>query len=436
VSATLVASIAAIVPVYAQYAGPAILARGEAPASMSEAPINFRPFVTLSATYDTGLATVALTDQGQLATGASYGVTIAGGISGSKQWKRTFVGLDYRGSYTDYKQTQPQSYDQSLLLGIKYRFSPHIQFNLRESAGLFNRDFGLAGLAQTVPFDPMASYVPTTDFFDNRTIYLTTQADLIYQRTARLSFDFGGGVFINRRLSTALYGAVGQSAQGDVQYRISRRQTVGALYGFNHFGFTHVTGGTDVHYVAGSYSIRPSRRLEFSAMGGMMRQENKYLQTVAVDPVIAALLGVTQTSQLYHDIQYRPRFSARLSRTFHNGVAYASAGNDVTPGNGLFLSSYATSVMGGYSYTGLRRWSVTASAGMVWAQASGPLTGGYGNATAQFSLARTIGRGMSSTLTYSARQYTSPDFQKYNRLIYTIALGVAFSPGNIPLRVW
>jgi hypothetical protein len=435
-AAPLVAGIVAIAPVYAQYAGPAILARGEAPAAMSAASINFRPFVTLSATYDTGLGSIAVTDQGQLATGASYGVSIAGGISGSKQWKRTSVGLDYRGSYTHYKQTQPQSYDQSLLLGVKYKVSPHIRFNLRESAGLFTRDFGLAELAQTVPFDPVGSYVPTTDFFDNRTIYLTTQADLIFQKTARLSFDLGGGVFINRRLSTALYSAVGQSAQGDVQYRIARRQTIGALYGFNHMGFTHLIGGTDVHYVAGSYSIRPTRRLEFSVIVGMMRQENKFLQAVAVDPVIAALLGVTQSVQLYHGIQYRPRFSARVSKIFHNGVVYASAGNDVTPGNGLFLTSYATTAMGGYSYTGLRHWSVSASGGGVWAQARGPLTGGYGNATAQLSIARTIGRGMSSTFTYSARQYTSPDFQKYNRLIYTLAIGVAFSPGNIPLRVW
>ena len=426
----------ATAPVYAQYSGPAILARGEAPAAMSEATVSFRPFVTLSATYDTGLGSVAVTDQGQLATGESYGILIAGGISGSKQWKRTSLGLDYRGSYTDYKQSQLNSYSQSVLLGLKYQMSRHIRLNLRETAGMFTRDFGLAGLAQTVPFDPVASYVPTTDFFDNRTLYLTTQTDLVYQKSARLSFDLGGGLFINRRLSTALYGAVGQSAQGDVQYRIARRQTIGALYGFNHMGYTHLIGGTDVHYVAGSYSIRPTRRLEFSATVGMMRQENKFLQTVAIDPVIVALLGVTQAVQIFHDIQYRPRFSARISNTFHNGVVYASVGNDVTPGNGLFLTSYATTVMGGYSYTGLRHWSVSASGGGVWAQTRGLLTGAYGNATGQLSIARNIGWGLSSTVTYSVRQYTSPDFSKYNRLIYNIAVGLAFSPGNIPLRVW
>ena len=424
------------VPVFGQYAGPAILARGEAPAAMQETPISFRPFITLSATYDTGLAGVAVTDQGQLATSAAYGAMISGGISGMKKWKRTTLGLDYRGSYTDYRTSQGQGYDQSFMLGLNYRLNRHTTFNFRETAGGFTRNFGMAGLAETVPFDPVGSYVPTTDFFDNRTLYLTSQADVVFQKSARLSFDLGGGLFINRRLSTALHGAVGESAMADMQYRISRRQTVGAVYTFNHMGYNNVLGGSFIHGVSGAYSIRLSRWWEFSGSGGFMRAESKFLQTTAVDPIIAELLGISYTTQLYHNILYRPSFSGRISRTIHHGVLYAFAGNAMTPGNGLFLTSYATILSGGYSYTGLRHWSASVTAGQTFAQAYGNIAGSYGGLTSQLSVSHTLTRNMSLSMNYSARKYQSPDYQNYNRLIYSASFGFSWSPGEVPLRIW
>ena len=43
-------------PAFAQYACPAILSRGDAPASMSTAEIDFRPFVNIAGAYTTGLS--------------------------------------------------------------------------------------------------------------------------------------------------------------------------------------------------------------------------------------------------------------------------------------------------------------------------------------------------------------------------------------------
>src|SRR4051812_665230 len=86
------------VPLLGQYGGPAILARGEAPAAMATPAISFRPFAEVTGTYDSGLAAVqAVNSAGQLANLASFGVSVAWGISGSHSWRRTRVGLDYRG---------------------------------------------------------------------------------------------------------------------------------------------------------------------------------------------------------------------------------------------------------------------------------------------------------------------------------------------------
>ncbi len=187
-------------PVFAQYAGPAILSRGEAPAAMATPQIDCRPFVDLSLVYDTGLSGVAVNAQGQLGNEATEGLELAGGISGTHSWKRTKIGLNYRGSIRRYlHNTSYDSSDQSLMLGIVHQVSRHVSLSLNENLGLFSRSFGIPGLAQTVPFDPSTTDAPTTDFFDNRTEYLSTQATLIYQKTARLSFSVGGDGFLTRR---------------------------------------------------------------------------------------------------------------------------------------------------------------------------------------------------------------------------------------------
>lgn len=433
----VVALIGLALPLYAQYAGPAILARGEAPAAMAAPQIDFRPFVEISGTYNTGLATVAVTDQGQLATASSLGVSLTWGLSGAHSWRHTRVGVDYRGSISHYtRQTYYDSTTEALMFSVVHQLSRNAIISFEETAGTFSRNFTPVGLSQTVPFDPSSSYIPTTDFFDNRTVYSTSHADLVYQRTARLSFSFGGDGIVIRRRSAALSGVVGQAARGDVAYRLSRRTTIGAGYTFNHYGFTRYFGGTDVHGVALGYSVALSRWVELSAYVGAARVEQKTIQAVPIDPAIAALLGITAATQVSHTIAYIPNLGARLSRTFRTGVAYAAAGHGVTPGNGLFLTSYSTTATAGYLYTGLRRWSFNASVIYSRNTAVGNVTGQYGGVGGTIAAARQITHSMHLTMTYSARRYDSPNYSNYNRVISEARLGFGFAPGDIPLRIW
>lgn len=404
---------------------------------MSAPQINFRPFLEIAGIYDTGLAAVAVTNQGGLANQSSAGVSVAWGVSGTHSWRHTKVGLDYRGDVNHYTRNSSfDSLDQSLLLGVTHQLSRHVLFTLRASAGIFSRDFGLIGLPQTVPFDPTTSNIPTTDFFDNRTMYLDGVADLIYQRTSRLSFDFGGGGAIVRRRSTALDGTVTQNAHGDMQYRLTKRSTIGANYTYFHYGFTHVFGGTDIHGAGGTLAIQLTRWVEFTGSAGVARAESKFEQTVPVDPIIAALLGITQGTQIVHTINYLPNLSGRLSRTFKRGVLYVSAGHTVVPGNGLFLTSYATSVLGGYTYTGIRRWSFGIQADYTQSKSIGNIRGKYSDLSGGFTASRQIIPSIHFIAQYSARHYDSPDFGNYNRLIHEGRIGFGWSPGDIPLRVW
>jgi hypothetical protein len=424
-------------PAFSQYAGPAILSRGEAPAAMSVPTISFRPYIDITGVYDTGLAGVGLTDKGQLANTAAAGMELTGGVSGVHSWRHTKVGLDYQGSFRHYSQkTFYDGSDQALLLGITHAFTQHITLTMRESAGMYARNPGVLGLSQTATFDPNTAYIPTTDYFDNRTIYAATQADLIVQKSARLSFDLGGDGYLVRRRSTALYGVTSGVARADVQYRLSRHTTIGANYNYSHYGFTRVFGSTDMHTLSGSYSLRLSRWLEFSGFAGVARAETRFVQNVPVDPVVTALLGIVSGTQVIYHIRYVPNVEGRLSRTFQSGVAYISGGRTVTPGNGLFLTSAMTTVNGGYNYTGLRRWSFGANVLYSYGDSFGNVNGTYRSTAGTITASRQLAHSFHALASVSARNYGSADFHLYRRVVWEGRIGIGWAPGDLPMRLW
>jgi hypothetical protein len=425
-------------PAFAQYAGPAILSRGDAPASMSTAEIDFRPFVSIAGTYVTGLSGLVATSQGTtLGNVSSPGILLSFGVSGTHSWKHTKIGLDYIGSITHYDNPTYGGYDnQYFLLSVTHQFSPHALFSLRENASISSQPLGWPGLPQTVTFDPASTYNPTTDFYDNRTIFLSTQAGFTFQKSARLSFYLGGQGSVTENQAPGLYSVTGAGANGDVQYRLTRRSTIGATYGYVHFEYHGTFNATDVHTVSGTYAIRLSRALEFSGFGGFSRSESKFLYGVPIAPAIASLIGLTSGVAINHSIVFDPTYSARLSLAFHRGVAFLSSSYMVTPGNGLFLTSTALNAAAGYTYSGLKLWSFGATAGYTRANSISNVIGDYGDVAGTLSTSRQIGRFTHLTFSLSAIQYQSPSFSAYNRLTYTATLGLAFAPGNIPLRVW
>ena len=271
----------------AQYAGPALLTRGEAPGMATMPTIRFRPFADLSAVYDTGLTGVSLNTSGELRSRASIGVRLAFGISGTHQWRHTNLGVDYRGSISHYvDQSYYDGMSHSLMIGLTHQFSRHISMSFSENAGMYSHDFGLLGMPQTSLFDPSTASIPTTDYFDNRTIYYSTSARLIMQRSARLSFAFGGNQLGTLRRSKALQDVTGVNATGDVQYRISRRSTVGGNYGYTHYFYSSAFGSTDIHSLSATYATAPSPHVEFSGFAGVMRPDPSNWQTLLDDRLI------------------------------------------------------------------------------------------------------------------------------------------------------
>jgi hypothetical protein len=432
-----IAALASVAPLFAQYGGPAILARGQSPAGMGSSQIDFRPFLTLTGSYDVGLNGVSVDSNGALVNDASYGISVGFGVSGFHSWKHTRVGLNYSGGFSHYSQSFYDGINgQSLQLSISHQLSRHAMFSFASTAGLYGSAQSAPSLPQTVEYSPTATYVPTNDFFDNRTITVSSQGNLTVQRSTRLSLSIGGDAFLTRRRSTALYGVTGVGAHGDVQYRTGRRTTVGVMYQYMHYSFTGIYSSTDSHTVSGTYSVVLSPSTQLSAIGGLTRYETIFVQSVPIDPAIAAIIGISSAQRVSYQANYTPNIAVRMSKVVPRGTVFVDASHMLMPGNGLFLTSTATNIGAGYNYTGLRRWAISAGANYNESSSVGNVIGHYGSYSTSLSASRQVARSTHGVLSFNARRYDSGDFKNYNKWAYGARLGLSFSPGDIPIRLW
>jgi hypothetical protein len=404
---------------------------------MTASQIDFRPYLTINGSYDAGLNGVSVDSNGALVNDRSYGVSVGFGISGFHSWKHTRVGLDYSGGFSHYSKSFYDGFSgQSLNLSISHQLSRHTSVTFSNSAGLYGSNRTAPSLPQTVEFDPTTTYVPTNEFFDNRTINLSSQASLTMQRSTRLSLSIGGDGFLTRRRSTALYGVTGIGAHGDIQYRITRRSTIGAMYQYMHYGFTRIFSSTDAHAIAASYSLAISRSTQLSAYGGVSRYETIFVQSVAIDPAIAALIGISSAERVSYQKNFSPNIALRFAKTVPRGTVFVSASHMLMPGNGLFLTSTSTNVGLGYNYVGLRRWSISAGGNYNRSHSVGNVIGEYGDYAVNLSVSRQVAPSTHGVFSFNARRYDSGDFKNYNKWAYGLRLGLSFSPGDIPLRLW
>ncbi len=424
-------------PIFAQFGGPSILVRGQAPTGMAASQIDFTPSLGVNASYNSGLGGVSLDAQGLPTNDSSYGISVNAGISGTHLWKHTRLGLNYGISAQHY--TQASFFDginQNLSLGLTHSLSRHSVLSINIGAGISSQNNTAPTLLSTVPFDPGTLYRPTNDFFDNRTAYGSTQVNLTMQRSTRLSFSLGVTGNLTRRRSTALFGDTGEGARGDMQYRLSRRSTVGVGYNYNHFTFTGIASSTDVHAVVGTYSLLVARGTEFSGFAGVARYETKFVQFVALDPVVAALLGITSAQRVTYSSNFTPNFSLRLSHVVKRGSISGGVTRGILPGNGLFLTSTNTSYLVAYSYSGLRRWSVGTSASYNVSDSVGNVLGQYKNYSANLNVGRRVAPHTNGIFNFSMNHADSLDFKSYNKWQYSVNLGLNFTPGDVTVRFW
>jgi hypothetical protein len=419
------------------YGGPSVLSRGKAASNRDLGPASaLRPYLYLNGIYDNGLTPVSVDQTGQVPRDDVYGGEAGVGLYGYRRWKQTLLGVDYRGNFRHYsRKTYYDGSDHALALDFTHQPSRRVTFGLRQSAGTFSRSFGW--LPNPGIFDPTYSHIPADEIFDNRTNYLSTRGDLTWQKSLRLSFNAGGEGFMVRRRSNALFGVTGYTARGDISYRLGRHSTIGIDYNFLHFDFVRVFGASDLHMVAINYARRLSPTWEVALRLGGGRIETQSLRQVRIDPVVAAIIGQQVGIETFHQLHYVPHGGIRLAKTFRSANLQLAYDRTVSPGNGVLLTSRAEQARVSYSFTGLRYWNFGLNAGYSAMHSVTHLVGSYEGYHGGWGATRRLGKNFHAVARFDARRYDMGGLrQQFDRVMYRATLGIAFSPGDMPLSLW
>lgn len=419
----------------ASYGGPSVLSRGMGASVLAkEENVSLRPSFGINGICDSGLTAFTLGASGKLPNQVACGVEVQLGLIGRHKWRQSLLSLSYSGSYQHYAHASYyDGTDQIFSLGFSHRFSKRTEVIIKQGAGTFSRYYG-----QPTAFgfyDTSAFAFPNSIPVDNRVYYTQSAADVTYKPTARLSFNMGGDFDLVRYRAGALFGSTAESARGDIAYRYSRFGVIGVAYSFTHIQFRHVFGASDLHNFGLIYSVRLSRSWELRTQLGATRLESLALESVAVDPVIAAITGQGSAVVATYRLNYLPSAAISLSKRLQHGSFSLNYDRGVIPGNGVYLTSAQETASGNYGYTGIRRWSFFASLGYGRMTSLLQTIGQYRSYNVGAGATRELGRGLNMQVRFDERRFDT-GFAGYRRDGYRATLGFTWSPGGVPLIFW
>jgi hypothetical protein len=394
-----------------------------------------RFFGSVMGIYDSGL-TAYYSSSSNASNSSLWGYNLRGGVYGTKAWRKTDLSLSYVGGYTGYTGASGfDGTDQSLILGVSHSFNRKLFLQSSLVGSMWNRAYGY-GYGYFTPgqaVDPALNPLPLQDIYDSTTYTVTNSNTLGYQFSPRTSIGATGGPFVTKR-TNSLVSVAGIFASGDISRRITRSQTLTAAYTFNQFNFSQRYGNSAISMVSLGWAWR-GRRWDANVTVAGAKVESEGLEIVQLDPAIAAIVGFSQGTQAYYKLNYYPTFRGLIASRFRRSTVGLTAYRQIMPGNGVMLTSLTTGAYGYASYTGLRKWTMSARIG--GSQYKGLIR--FTNSTTNFDAGGQVGYQLRSDLQFTASMYyrkqvtTGTEFRRDG---FRVAVGLSYSPGDIPLALW
>jgi hypothetical protein len=414
------------------FEAPSILSRDSSFTESGGKPLELGLFGKVSGVYDSGLTPVLAVNPATLfAPHAAYGVETSFGAAAVRRWRHAKLSIEYRGVYRQYANaTLFNGWDHFLDLAYSQALARHLRLDFKSMLGTTTLANGEFAYLPVSSLDRLG--LPLNELFDNRTNYLESRVDLTWQKTARLSFGFGGDGFLVRRQSLLLAGLNGWSGRASVAYQLTARQTVTVAYNDTSFDFERAFGNSHLQIPTLGYAVKPVLHWDFSAQAGVARVATVGLTEVSLDPAITALTGQSFATVSFSRTSYLPVGEARLVRTFKISSLTFDYAMGVTPGNGYYLTSRQNAATVYYSYLAGRRWEARGNAGFNQLSALGQNLGRYTNLQGGVEVFYNLTDAAHIDVRYDYRHYTTEDaiVQKDSN---RVSLGLAFSLGE-PFR--
>lgn len=418
------------------YLGPGVLTNGAgAIGNPGGEQVDLRYYIDVNAIYDNGIQPVSVNSDGKLTqVPALEGMEAQIGAYGTHSWRTALLGLDFRGDFREYANgSYFDGSDDILTLGYTYQKSRRLYFDFQGTGGTYSNYLG--GVPNIYYQFPNAINQPTLLLFDNRTDFVQGDGGMTYLLSARASITVGGDAFDVKRQSAELIGMEGYNGRARFQYRLSRVTSIGAQYNRAYFQYPNYFGNSSMNNYSAFFATQISRLWTLSIMGGAFQINTMGLTSVALSPAVAAILGVSSVIQTFTAKDWLPSGDAKLIHKFKNAELDFDYARSVFPGNGVYLTSRVASGTGNLIYTGSRKVTFSIGGG-YWSMSSlGQGLQPYQTFTGSTSFTYTLTRALHAVARYDFRQQeiTIVGFRASS---YRVTLGLAFSPGALPLSLW
>lgn len=418
------------------FGGPSILGRGSGGAGRQSDGLRIRPYLGVNAIYDSGLTSVAPGSDGSIFTRGAAGIEVHGGLYGTKEWKRHQLQVSYTGDYRGYNNQQIwNGTDQSLSLSYSTILTKRLSFEGTVSAGTTNRAFG--GLSQPSLTDSIFQPgLPVNSLFDVRTNYGSANGAITYNFSPRTSVSFSGGGYLVKRSNSALFGVNGVQARADLTRRINKRTSVGVDYSFMTFQFSRAFGDSYVHGVGAFVARSIGRYWEVTARAGVLQVELLGKRQVAIDPIIAQIIGVTSGEEVFYSKNMLGSGQVGLTRTSRQGTIYLQGSRSVNPGNGIILTSQSDSLSTGYNRRLSRTLNLDASYNYSRLRGLGLITGTFSTHSAGVGLGWQVARYAQVTARFDRRNTDTTSATSFSLNGNRVAVGITFTPADVPVSLW
>lgn len=399
------------------YTGPAVLSRSysvERPLIPQE--LKWTESVGVSSNYNTG-ANGVVNPNGTISSTNLIGTSFNWSFAGRHYFHRDQIAVRYTGGYYQYPGGGGYTgLNNSLSVDYTRFLTRRLSLNLVFSGSIFSQSYTLTNAApdpETSIANINVSSSPNIQITDYGTKQITTQADFVWQKSARLSFDGGVTYFGIARdnpgstgEAVGLLGMTGQQARGDTTYRLSRKMTIGAYYSFSHYQFPQSWGTSHLNVVGAIYSYAFTRTMQLRLRAGLSDVDSLSMQVVTVAPVFAALLG---QSSGYIDVSSKTistDISAQFIKDFRRGkTASVSFVHGVSPGNGLYLTSEQESIMASFGMPLFRKFMINGGVGRDTLVAVAQGLSSYESDYVRFSVSRQLERGVSTNFSATLRHF-------------------------------
>ncbi len=370
----------------------------------------------------------AVLNSGQSGAG-SFGFTVGGGVQAFHTFRNSVLSLSYSGNYTDYQGSgYGTGTNQNLSLVYSRRLGRRWNLGLVESAGIYR--YGVSYYGQ-----PNGATPALANPFSPVTKFLSSGISMSYKQTARLSYAIAGDFFLGRYSYPGAIGTTGVSGSGSVTYQFSGRTSVGGTYSHSYFAYQHNAGQADIDGGYFNISHRFGETWTANVSVGITRSDSSGIISVPVSVILNGQQVTGYAVGPYSLTRTTPSFQGSVSRQYRRVIITGSAGQVVSPGNGIYLASRNQFVSGSASYS-LRRSNISASGGYFHLTSlANAISTGYSTGSFGASYGYTLTRHIAANFRYDYYRYGNVYSYRGvgdNRLSF----GLSFSSKSIPLTLY